>query len=217
VTRDAIMVPPRTTTKTKPSGAVATFLLPSLLLLAFLLPSAVAQRQSAPAALRPGVSGNSNSNSNSESDSDSDSDSDSGGDGDWSDYDYGDATTNPLTLSPAAAAACQTTVFSGLAVDCNLNSGGSYDACCNRLGRAVHNVLPWRKPSRPVTRALLLLSLFLSLVITIAGLLLLATLATLASLQRAPCVQAKLYHYTSAPQRTGRASATRASWTLCGQ
>ena len=41
-----------------------------------------------------------------------------------------------LTLTPAAAAACQQTVFSGLAVDCNLNSGGSYDACCARLAIA---------------------------------------------------------------------------------
>lgn len=41
-----------------------------------------------------------------------------------------------FSLAPAAAAACQRTVFAGLAVDCNLNDGGSYDACCDRLAVA---------------------------------------------------------------------------------
>ena len=42
-----------------------------------------------------------------------------------------------FSLAPAAAAACQRTVFAGLAVDCNLNDGGSYDACCDRLARRL--------------------------------------------------------------------------------
>lgn len=57
--------------------------------------------------------------------------------------DDGDATatstgfpSGSFSLTPAAAAACQQTVFSGLAVDCNLNSGGSYEACCARLAVA---------------------------------------------------------------------------------
>ena len=41
-----------------------------------------------------------------------------------------------FALPPAAASSCQKTVFSGLAVDCNLDAGGSASACCARLGAA---------------------------------------------------------------------------------
>ena len=41
-----------------------------------------------------------------------------------------------LLARPSRRGGRQRTVFAGLAVDCNLNDGGSYDACCDRLAVA---------------------------------------------------------------------------------
>jgi len=59
------------------------------------------------------------------------------------------AATASFTLTPAAAAACQQTVFAGLATDCNLNGEGSYGACCATLASAEVNQYP--RNSKPGT------------------------------------------------------------------